>query len=178
MCLTQTTSSSSTPFALSTPTALSRARSDIAYSPSAICRSAWTSGRSISISGGSSAARVFAVTRTTGSNANATIAISRPFRSVVPWSTTIQSFGRVASSQDVTQAPLPVKGHLPGLIGRVPVAPTDGNVVAEATRGAPDEAPRVAFAGRHCHRCGVTEGFAHQAFTNRSTPHPGTLTGN
>ena len=55
-------------------------------------------------------------------------------------------FRRVASSEDVTEAPKVLNGRGPAVIGRV-VVPAYGHVVAKATRGAPGVAQRGAFAG-------------------------------
>ena len=53
-------------------------------------------------------------------------------------------FRRVASSEDVTEAPS--KDRWADIVGRV-VVPWRANLVAKATRGAPGEAQRGVFAG-------------------------------
>ena len=55
-------------------------------------------------------------------------------------------FRRVASSQDVTEAPQTVKGRCPDVVGRF-VVPGRANVIAGATREAPGETQRAALAG-------------------------------
>ena len=58
----------------------------------------------------------------------------------------IRTIERVASSQDVAEAPQTVNGRCPNVVGRV-VVRGRANVIARATREAPGEAQRGALAG-------------------------------